>query len=96
MKVELKDDVIVVECRIDSITVDEFNQKVTEIISGMKEEEPVTLDFDNMNYISSAGLRALLLIIQGEHPLTIKNVCSEVNEVFEVTGFSELMDVETK
>ncbi len=57
--------------------------------------EPVIIDARELEYISSAGLRVLLAIRKrcGANPFSIINVNDEVMNVFDVTGFSEIMDI---
>lgn len=57
----------------------------------------LTLDFINLEYLSSAGLRVLLaaqkaMNKQGE--MVIKNVNETITDIFEVTGFSEVLTIE--
>ena len=57
----------------------------------------MTLDFEKLDYISSAGLRVLLsaqkvMAKQGE--MTIKNVKPEIMEIFDVTGFVDILNIE--
>ena len=55
------------------------------------------VDARDLVYISSAGLRALLTIAQNrQDKLLIINTCPDVYDVFEITGFSEIMDVRKK
>ena len=55
------------------------------------------LDFSNVEYISSAGLRVLLTahkIMCKKGGMKVKNVRQAIMEIFEVTGFSEILDIE--
>lgn len=58
--------------------------------------EELVLDFTNIDYISSAGLRVLLATKKkmGTKKFVIKNVKELVLEVFELTGFSEILTIE--
>lgn len=55
------------------------------------------LDFSNVDYISSSGLRVLLKaqkkILAENGEMTISNVCNSVKEVFEITGFIEILTI---
>ena len=55
---------------------------------------PVTVDCDELKYMSSAGLRILLRLKKSAPDLRLVNVSSEVYEVLEMTGFTEMMDVQ--
>lgn len=85
---------IALEGRLDTTTAPEFE-------AVLKEELPnaqsVVLDFEKLEYISSAGLRVLLtaqkeMVKKGG--MVIKNVCPEILEVFEITGFADILTVE--
>ena len=52
----------------------------------------VKLDAEKLEYISSAGLRVLMKL-RKQQPLTVENVSREVYDIFETTGFTELLDV---
>ena len=52
---------------------------------------------EKLDYISSAGLRVLLSmqkVMNKQGKMTITNVCSNVMDIFEVTGFSDILDIE--
>lgn len=54
-------------------------------------------DFKELEYISSAGLRVLLSaqkLMRGKGSMTITNVCDEIMEVFEITGFTDILTIE--
>jgi len=81
--------------RIDTVTSKQFH---SEIISDLDGITKLVLDFGKINYISSAGLRVLLILFktmkkQGE--MVIVNVNSDVMDIFEVTGFSSILNIET-
>ena len=56
----------------------------------------VVFDAEDLEYISSAGLRVLLHVRKNNPEMKIINVSSEVYEVFEVTGFSQMLSIERK
>lgn len=92
---EVKKDAVtaVISGRIDSNNAAEFEKKlIAELEAGGG--GPVVLDASELEYISSAGLRVLLRIKKQFGDLTVRNVNSEVYEVFEMTGFSEIMNIE--
>ena len=77
--------------RIDSANAAQLEQTLREQIAG---QEEIVLDAQNLEYISSAGLRVVLRL-RKEHPeLRIVNVNSDVYEILEMTGFTEMMPVE--
>ena len=78
--------------RIDSTNA----PQVETDIDGIREENPhekVTLDVEDLEYISSAGLRVILRLRKSEPTLSVINASSEVYEIFEMTGFSEMIPV---
>ena len=82
------------EGRLDTVTAPELETVIKDTLPGLKE---LTLDFEGLDYISSAGLRVLLsaqkaMNAQGEMKLC--NVNETVMEIFEVTGFSDILTIE--
>ena len=66
-------------------------------LNALRAEHPeaaVVLDFDKLQYISSAGLRVILRLRKERPELKIVNVSSEVYEILDMTGFTEMMPVE--
>ena len=79
--------------RIDASNAGEAEEKIFSI----KRENPkmnVVLDADKLVYISSAGLRVILKLRKEEAGLAIINVSSEVYEVLDMTGFTDMVTVE--
>ena len=57
----------------------------------------LTFDLEKLAYISSAGLRVLLSaqkIMNKQGSMTIKNVCPEIMDIFDVTGFVDILNIE--
>ena len=83
-----------VEGRLDTMTAPELERVLKDSIQGITE---LIFDFDALAYVSSAGLRVLLSaqkIMNKQGSMVIRNVCEMVMEVFEVTGFSDILTVE--
>lgn len=83
---------VTVSGRIDTSTAPEFEQGVKPYLDGVTD---LTLDFADVNYVSSAGLRALLSmhkIMMKQGSMKLINVNEEVCDVFEVTGFDEILN----
>ena len=78
--------------------VDASNAALTEEkIFAIKNDNPgkyIVIDADNLEYISSAGLRVILKVRKEEPKLAIINVSSDVYEVFDMTGFTDMVTVE--
>ncbi len=84
---------VVLSGRIDSANAAETEAAINAQLAG-KGDVPVILDATNLEYISSAGLRVILRIKKLSPELKIIGVKSEVYEIFEMTGFTEMMTVE--
>lgn len=96
MTANLENGVLVLELsgRIDSNNVAQLE---SDIISELAVMENVDVAFDalHLTYISSAGLRVLLKVKKKlKKPVKIMNVTDEVFDILEVTGFTEILDVE--
>lgn len=60
-------------------------------------KEVLVLDFSEVEYISSAGLRVLLSaqkIMNKQGKMTVRNVGKAIMEIFEITGFSDILNIE--
>ncbi len=69
---------------------------IEEEIGRLREENPtenVTVDCADLEYISSAGLRVILRLKKNTKETSLINVSAEVYEIFEMTGFTEMMDI---
>ena len=82
-----------IDGKIDATNAPEFEEKINEIIKANQGMHTV-LDADNLEYISSAGLRVLLRLRKADPDLAVINVSPEVYSVFEMTGFTEMMKIE--
>lgn len=78
--------------RIDSSNADAVEKEISEIRE-QNAHDIMILDADGLEYISSAGLRVVLRLKKSEPSLCLINVNSEVYEIFEMTGFTEMMDI---
>ena len=84
---------IAIEGRIDATNAAEAEEKIFNI----KNENPdkhTVIDADKLEYISSAGLRVILRLRKEEPKLAIINVAPDVYEVFDMTGFTDMVTVE--
>ena len=98
MTIEIKknaaETVIEVAGRLDTTTAPILDKTINDDIEGTKN---LILDIKNLEYISSAGLRVLLgaqkkMLKIGS--MKVINVCEEVMEVFEMTGFADILVIE--
>ena len=86
--------IIKVAGRLDTITAPTLEKTINEDIDGTKN---LVLDLKELEYISSAGLRVLLSAqkkMQRIGSMTVKNVCDSIMEVFEITGFADILEIE--
>lgn len=79
--------------RIDTNNASEAQEQIYEITNG-NEYSQLVLDMDDLNYISSAGLRVILKLKKDNSDMKLVEVIPEVYEVFDTTGFTEMMDIE--
>ncbi|MBQ1440692.1 MAG: STAS domain-containing protein [Clostridia bacterium] len=85
---------ITVEGRLDTVTAPDLEKEINASIADVKE---LILDFAGLDYISSAGLRLLLsaqkkMAAQGS--MKVVHVNDVVNEVFNITGFCDILTIE--
>ena len=98
MTVSEKDGIVTIflEGRIDSGNATQVEKEIL----GLMDENPgkeIAFDAENLDYISSAGLRVLLKVQKAKaKPVMISNVSGEVYDIFETTGFTQLLNVRKK
>ena len=98
MTIEIKknqeETIIEIVGRLDTITAPSLDKTISEDVTDAKH---LILDLKGMEYISSAGLRVLLGAqkkMQKIGSMKVINVCAEVMEVFEMTGFADILTIE--
>ena len=84
---------LVIEGRIDASNAAEAEEKIF-AIKGENPGKHTVIDADGLEYISSAGLRVILKLRKEEPKLAIINVASDVYEVLDMTGFTDMVTVE--
>lgn len=79
--------------RLDTMTAPELENVIKENLNGT---EKLVLDFKDLEYISSAGLRVVLGARKsmGNGAFSVCNLCSDVREIFDITGFSDIITIE--
>ena len=85
---------VALEGRLDTTTAPELENELKTALDDVTE---LTFDLEKLDYISSAGLRVLLStqkIMSKQGSMVVKNVSEEVNEIFEVTGFSDILTIQ--
>ena len=98
MTIEIKkntaETIIQISGRLDTVTAPSLDKTINEDIGDTKN---LVLDMKSLEYISSAGLRVLLSAqkkMQKIGSMKVINVCQEVMEVFEMTGFADILVIE--
>ena len=84
---------IVLSGRIDSANAPELEALLNEILAN-NSFTSLEVDCENLKYISSAGLRLVLKLRKACAGVRVTNVCPEVYEIFQMTGFTEMMEVQ--
>lgn len=86
--------IIELQGRLDTLTSPELEAVINTELDGVNE---LTIDCRYLEYISSAGLRVMLCAgkqMNGKGAMKVVNVNDMVNEIFEITGFSEILTIE--
>lgn len=86
--------VIELEGRLDTVTAADLERELKGSLDGVTD---LVFDCSRLDYLTSAGLRALLFAykaLRGKGEIRVTNVNEMVREVFEVTGFTGIMTVE--
>ena len=82
------------EGRLDTVSAPELEAELKEALEGVSE---LTLDLEKLEYISSAGLRVLLAAqkeMNKRGTMKVTHVGETIMEIFEVTGFSDILTIE--
>lgn len=80
--------------RLDTTTAPQLEAELKKSISGV---EKLVFDFQELEYLSSAGLRVLLAaqkVMNKQGQMIVRNVNETISEIFEVTGFSDILTIE--
>lgn len=85
---------VALDGRLDTTTAPQLDNELKTALDGITK-----LDFDlaNLEYISSAGLRVLLSaqkVMNKQGEMVVKNANEEIKEIFEVTGFVDILTIE--
>ena len=85
---------IALEGRLDTTTAPQLDDELKSALDGVTK---LDFNFEKLEYISSAGLRVLLSaqkVMNKQGSMVIKNVNEEIQEIFEVTGFVDILTIE--
>lgn len=83
---------LILEGRLDTKTAPGLEEKVKACLDGV---DSLTIDMKNLEYVSSAGLRVILFTKKQmkNKEMVIENVNDSIMEVFEMTGFADILDI---
>ncbi len=85
---------VTLEGRLDTTTAPQLESELKSELAGV---ETLVMDFEKLEYISSAGLRVLLSaqkVMNKQGEMKVVHVSDVINEIFEVTGFSDILNIE--
>ena len=85
---------LALEGRLDTTTAPQLEAELKASLDGVAD---LTLDMKDLAYLSSAGLRVILAAqkqMNKQGRMVIRNVCETIMEVFEVTGFTDILTIE--
>ena len=85
---------IILEGRLDTTTAPQLEAQLQDALGSVND---LKFDLEKLEYISSAGVRVLLAlqkIINKQGTMVISNASAEVKEIFDVTGFSDILTIE--
>ena len=85
---------VALEGRLDTVTAPELEKELQEALPGVT---ALTLDFEKLDYVSSAGLRVLLgaqKVMNRQGEMKLIHVGETIQEIFEVTGFADILTIE--
>ena len=85
-----------IEGRLDTTTSPQLEKELSTSYEGVKE---LILDISALDYISSAGLRVLLSaqkVMSKQGSMTVKGASPDIMEIFEVTGFVDILNIESE
>ena len=80
--------------RLDTTTAPQLDAEIKQNVAGV---EKLVLNFEGLEYLSSAGLRVLLAaqkIMNKQGEMIVRNVNETISEIFEVTGFVDILTIE--
>ncbi len=82
------------EGRLDTTTAPQLEGELRTALTGVKE---LVMDLSKLDYVSSAGLRVLLSaqkVMNRQGSMIIRNVKPEIMDIFDVTGFVDILNIE--
>ena len=86
--------IVELEGRLDTVAAPELEEQIEPALEGV---EKLIIDLESLEYISSAGLRVMLTTMQTmeeQGEMIVRNVGTDVMEVFKLTGFAGILNIE--
>ena len=86
--------IVELEGRLDTVAAPELEEQIEPALEGV---EKLIMDLESLEYISSAGLRVMLTTMQTmeeQGEMIVRNVGPDVMEVFKLTGFAGILNIE--
>lgn len=84
---------IALEGRLDTVTAPSLEAE----FNNLGDIKALVVDLEKLEYISSAGLRVMLMaqkLMNSKGEMKVINVCEAVKEVFDITGFADILNIE--
>lgn len=85
---------VAIEGRLDTVTAPQLEGELRSAVNGISE---LIFDLGALDYVSSAGLRVLLSaqkVMNKQGTMIVRNAKPEIMEIFEVTGFTDILNIE--
>ena len=97
MNFKLENDTLIIylEGRLNSYNSEEVEKEINSIIDGQKFTH-LALDFNDLEYISSAGLRIIMALKQRFNDIVLKRVSNDINDIFTMVGLHTIITIERK
>ena len=95
MNFKLENDTLIIylEGRLNSYNAEEVEKEINSIIDGQKFTH-LALDFKDLQYISSAGLRIIMALKQRFNDIVLKRVSKDIDDIFTMVGFHSIITIE--
>lgn len=97
MNFKLENDTLIIylEGRLNSYNAEEVEKGINTIIDGQKFTH-LALDFNDLEYISSAGIRIIMALKQRFNDIVLKRVSNDINDIFTMVGLHSIITIERK
>ena len=95
MNFKLENDTLIIylEGQLNSYNAEEVEKEINSIIDGQTFTH-LALDFNDLKYISSAGLRIIMALKQRFNDIVLKRVPNDINDIFTMVGFHSIITIE--